>query len=107
MKTSPKANALSIDLEEWYHPYLIKKHVNSAKLDSIQEPTDALLTLLNKYETKATFFIVGEVAVKYPELIKKILPAWNPEARFEVIEGADHFYGGYLERLETVLDTYL
>ena len=42
-----------------------------------------------------------------PELIKKILPAWNPEARFEVIEGADHFYGGYLERLETVLDTYL
>lgn len=42
-----------------------------------------------------------------PELIKKILPAWNPEARFEIIEGADHFYGGYLERLEIVLDTYL
>lgn len=42
-----------------------------------------------------------------PELIKKMLPAWNPEARFEVIEGADHFYGGYLDRLEIVLDTYL
>lgn len=42
-----------------------------------------------------------------PELIKKMLPAWNPEAHFEVIEGADHFYGGYLERLEAVLDTYL
>ena len=42
-----------------------------------------------------------------PDLIEKILPAWNPEARFEVIEGADHFYGGYLDRLEIVLDTYL
>jgi len=42
-----------------------------------------------------------------PELIKKMLPAWNPEARFEIIDGADHFYGGYLERLEVVLDTYL
>lgn len=42
-----------------------------------------------------------------PELIKKMLPDWNPEARFEVIEGADHFYGGYLERLEAVLDAYL
>jgi len=42
-----------------------------------------------------------------PELIKKMLPAWNPEASFEVIDGADHFYGGYLERLEIVLDTYL
>ena len=42
-----------------------------------------------------------------PELIKKMLPAWNPEARFEVIEGADHFYGGYFERLESVLATYL
>ncbi|MBU0987809.1 MAG: alpha/beta hydrolase [Proteobacteria bacterium] len=38
-----------------------------------------------------------------PEMIQKMLPAWNPEARFEIIEGADHFYGGYLERLESVL----
>jgi len=42
-----------------------------------------------------------------PELIKKMLPAWNPEASFEIIDGADHFYGGYLEQLEKVLDTHL
>lgn len=42
-----------------------------------------------------------------PELIEKMLPTWNPEAHFEIIEGADHFYGGYLERLESVLATYL
>jgi len=41
------------------------------------------------------------------EQIKTLLPSWNPEARFEVIEGADHFYGGYLDRLEKILDDYL
>jgi len=38
-----------------------------------------------------------------PERIRALLPAWNPEARFEVIAGADHFYGGYREELETIL----
>ena len=42
-----------------------------------------------------------------PEAIQKMLPSWNPEARFEIIEGADHFYGGYLNRLESVLETCL
>ncbi len=42
-----------------------------------------------------------------PELIKKLLPAWNPKAHFEIIEGADHFYGGYLDRLEAVLDKFI
>ncbi len=37
------------------------------------------------------------------EMIKKILPAWNPDAGFKIIRGADHFYGGYLHILESVL----
>ncbi len=41
------------------------------------------------------------------EQIKTLLPSWNPEARFEIIEGADHFYGGYLDRLEKILDACL
>jgi alpha/beta superfamily hydrolase len=42
-----------------------------------------------------------------PELIEKMLPAWNTHAHFEIIRGADHFYSGYFEQLETVLETYL
>ncbi len=40
-------------------------------------------------------------------LIKKILPAWNPNAVFEIIDGADHFYGGYVEELESVVSSHL
>jgi len=42
-----------------------------------------------------------------PERLRALLPAWNPEARFEVIAGADHFYWGYAEGLETILADFL
>ncbi len=39
-----------------------------------------------------------------PSMIKKMLPTWNPNARFEVITGADHFYSGFIDRLESIMD---
>jgi len=42
-----------------------------------------------------------------PELIRKMIPVWNPSAHFEVIEGADHFFFGYSGELESVLRRYL
>lgn len=41
------------------------------------------------------------------EKIKVSYPRWNPEARLEVINGADHFYGGYTHKLEEVLSSNL
>jgi alpha/beta superfamily hydrolase len=41
------------------------------------------------------------------ELIQEMLSDWNPDALFEIIQGADHFYGGYFDRLEAVLDAHL
>lgn len=41
------------------------------------------------------------------DLIEKMLPTWNQKAHFEVIKGADHFYSGYLEKLESVLSINL
>lgn len=39
--------------------------------------------------------------------IEKLLAQWNPEAQLSVIEGADHFYSGYMDQLESILDTHL
>jgi hypothetical protein len=41
------------------------------------------------------------------DMVEKLYPAWNPTAKFEVISGADHFYGGYQDRLEAVLADFL
>ena len=38
-----------------------------------------------------------------PDMIRQLLPSWNPEARFEIIPGTDHFYSGALDALEGVL----
>ena len=37
------------------------------------------------------------------DLIHRLKPTWNPEARLEIIEGADHFYWGYVDRLQEIL----
>jgi len=42
-----------------------------------------------------------------PGPVQKTLPAWCPDARFEIIEGADHFYSGRLEQLEVLLRSCL
>lgn len=64
-------NAISIDLEDWYHPELIRKWVD-VPVALIEEATQPLLRLLDQYETKASFFILGEVAEMNPGLIKSI-----------------------------------
>jgi alpha/beta superfamily hydrolase len=40
-------------------------------------------------------------------VIEKMIFTWNPDARFKVIDGADHFYGGYLGQLEECLSSIL
>lgn len=40
-------------------------------------------------------------------MVTTLYPNWNPAAEFEVIHGADHFYGGYTDQLETVLMNFL
>ena len=34
--------------------------------------TDEILNVLSKYNVKATFFVIGENAVKYPQVLKKV-----------------------------------
>lgn len=64
-------NALSIDLEEYYHPELVRKHITT--LDPrITESTCKILSLLNEHNVKATFFILTDVAKNNPTLIKRI-----------------------------------
>jgi alpha/beta superfamily hydrolase len=38
-----------------------------------------------------------------PDLIAAVLSHWNPEASLQIIKGADHFFGGYTEKLASVL----
>ena len=63
-------NALSVDLEEWYHSELLEGR--KSLFSQAAEATQPILELLDRYQTKATFFIVGEVAEQNPGLIQSI-----------------------------------
>lgn len=65
-------NALTIDLEFWYTAELVREFAPKIREDQIVESLEPLLCLLDKHNTKATFFVLGSVAEKYPELIKYI-----------------------------------
>ena len=67
-------NLLGIDFEEWFHPELIKHTLGSEKkVFKVVNGLDKILELLNKRETYATFFVVGEILKEFPEILDKIL----------------------------------
>jgi len=66
---------LTFDLEFWHECDIIKNYLPESKEvlpDNVLESTLPLLELLESHNIKATFFVAGGVAEKYPELIKKI-----------------------------------
>lgn len=65
-------NALVIDLEHWYSPEFLRDHLPAELVDQDVESVIPILALLDKYNVKATFAVLGSVAEKHPELIKEI-----------------------------------
>ena len=64
-------NVLTFDIEEWY----IEKEYKGARNERYKMfdlYLEKILDLLEKTNTKATFFCVGKMAIDFPEVIKKI-----------------------------------
>lgn len=67
-------NILTFDLEDWYHGNFLFEEYGKVTYDEtrVVEPTETLLTMLRETNNKSTFFVLGEVAEKFPNLIKEI-----------------------------------
>jgi len=65
-------NILSVDLEEWYHPEYVRNKILPHKEERIEQSLELTLDLLNKRNIKATFFVVGELVEKHPEIVECI-----------------------------------
>ncbi len=60
----------SVDVEDWCQSVLDN---NNPVTDRVLNSTLRLLDLLEEHDQKATFFTLGNVAAKHPELIRKIV----------------------------------
>ena len=71
-----QVNALSIDVEDYFHVSNFSKVIKFSDWDKyqcrVERNTLHVLNVLNEFNVKATFFVLGWIAERYPELIENI-----------------------------------
>ncbi len=65
-----KINILTIDVEDWYMDTDISTW--DSYEDRVAQSTQKILEILDKADTRATFFVLGYVAEHHPELVEEI-----------------------------------
>src|SRR5689334_22276476 len=81
--------AMSIDVEDWFQVENLKpvipRETWDARESRVVRNTSRILDLLEEHGTRATFFVLGWVAERQPELIRRIAGGGH--------EVASHGYG--------------
>lgn len=81
MSTSadPIVNAMSVDVEDYFQVSAFERHVARADWDSIPRRVganvDRVLDLFAERNVRATFFMLGWVAERHPDMVRRILDA--------------------------------
>ena len=89
MPTLPIRNAFSIDVEDYFQVSALAPHFPRHIWDQqpcrVERNVDRMLAMLSDNRTQATFFTLGWVAERYPEMTKRIVAEGH--------ELASHGYG--------------
>jgi len=82
-------NALTIDVEDYFQVSAMAPYIRRSEWDTrecrVERNVDRILALLDKHGTRATFFTLGWVAERYPQLVRRIVAQGH--------ELASHGYG--------------
>jgi polysaccharide deacetylase family protein (PEP-CTERM system associated) len=72
----PMQNVMSVDVEDWFCVYNLSRLIPYADWDKcesrVERNTERLLDLFGKHDVEATFFVLGWVADRFPDLVKEI-----------------------------------
>src|SRR5690606_4917730 len=95
-----RSNALTVDVEDYFHVAAFDATVSPAQWPDfpqrVARNTEILLQQFDKHQAKATFFILGWVAERYPQLVKQIHAAGH--------EVASHGYAHAKASVQTVAE---
>ena len=87
--TAPITNALTIDVEDYFQVSAFAPYVERSDWDNrecrVERNVHRILDMLAKHGTKATFFTLGWIAERYPQLVRRIVEDGH--------ELASHGYG--------------
>ena len=69
-------NALTVDVEDYFHVTAFERQINPSSWDTyslrVVENTEKILDMFDEHSVKATFFVLGWVAERRPDLVKEI-----------------------------------
>ena len=70
-------NALTIDVEDYFQVSAMAPYIDRGEWDQrecrVERNVDRILALLDQHATHATFFTLGWVAERYPQLVRRIV----------------------------------
>jgi polysaccharide deacetylase family protein (PEP-CTERM system associated) len=82
-------NAMSVDVEDYFQVSAFAPHIRREDWDSlpcrVERNVDVILGLLDEADAKATFFTLGWIAERYPQVVRRIVDNGH--------ELASHGYG--------------
>ena len=85
----PITNALTIDVEDYFQVSALAPYIPREQWDSrecrVERNVERILLMLDESQTRATFFTLGWVAERYPQLVRAIVAGGH--------ELASHGYG--------------
>ncbi len=85
----PLRNAMSIDVEDYFQVSAFAPYIRRDEWDArecrVEHNVDRILGLLAARDTRATFFTLGWIAERYPQVVKAIVAGGH--------ELASHGYG--------------
>jgi polysaccharide deacetylase family protein (PEP-CTERM system associated) len=88
-RSSSVGTALSVDVEDWFHAHNLRDVVSREAWEScelrVERNTMRMLEILQASNARATFFVLGWVAERCPQLVRAIAAAGH--------EVASHGYG--------------
>jgi len=107
-------NCLTVDVEEWFHICGVGGPLRREHWDTLPsrviENTRLLLDLLDRRQVRGTFFVLGWIAERYPDLVQQIASGGHEIAShgqyhvpiYELTEGA---FADEIDRSVTALKT--
>lgn len=72
-------NAMTVDVEDYFQVSAFETHVDKAQWQTyprrVEDNTLRILELFDQHQVSATFFTLGWIAERYPDLVKRIVAA--------------------------------
>lgn len=71
------ANAMTVDVEDYFQVSAFERHIDRQTWDDrecrVERNVDRILELFDRHAVKATFFTLGWIAERYPDMVRRVV----------------------------------